>query len=104
MAPRIPLLNKLMNAGQQALSEPMPMRPAMTGWNTRDDLDGMDPTDAITMDNWYADAGGLLTRKGSVPYATGLTGQCETIAEYFSGTNHKLIACHATRVGSCLAR
>jgi hypothetical protein len=82
-----------MNAGQQALSEPMPMRPAMTGWNTRDDLDGMDPTDAITMDNWYADAGGLLTRKGSVPYATGLTGQCETIAEYFSGTSHKLIAC-----------
>jgi hypothetical protein len=70
----------------------------MTGWNTRDDLDGMEATDAVIMDNWYADAGGLMTRKGSLPFATGMTGPCETIGEYYSGATRKLIACSGGKI------
>ncbi|HEX4571514.1 MAG TPA: hypothetical protein VH184_13875 [Dongiaceae bacterium] len=71
----------------------MPLRPPMTGWNTRDDLDGMDETDAVVMDNFYADAGGLITRTGTLPYATGLAGPVQTLCEYHTGTTRKLIAC-----------
>lgn len=98
MPPRTPRTQKIINASQQALSQPLPIRPPMTGWNTRDDLDGMEPTDAVTIDNWYVDAGGVVSRKGSLPYATGLTGSCETIAEYYSGTIRKLIACSGGKI------
>jgi len=52
----------------------------------------MDPTDAVVMDNFYADAGGVSVRRGSQPWAIGLAGACQTLAEYYSGAMRKLIA------------
>src|SRR5215472_18785724 len=82
----------------QPFTQPMPVRPPMTGWNTRDDFDGMDPTDAITIDNWYADAGGLNVRRGSKPFSGNLGGAVETLAEYHTGTTRKLIACASGKI------
>ncbi len=64
-----------------------------TGWNTRDALTAMAPTDAVVMDNWFADASGVKVRAGSEKYASGLgSGNVETLAQYFSGTTLKFIA------------
>jgi hypothetical protein len=91
MAPRISRTNRIMVASQPVTS-PLPVRPPMTGWNTRDDLDGMEPTDAVVLDNFYADAAGLNTRRGSQPFSAALPGPVETLAEYYTGTTRKLIA------------
>jgi hypothetical protein len=98
MPPRISRLNKVMQLAGQVITQPFPIRPPMTGWNTRDDFDGMDPTDAIVMDNWYADAGGLNTRRGSTPWSANLGAPVETLAEYYTGTTRKLIACAGGKV------
>ena len=39
------------------------------GWNARDALDGMKPTDAIQLDNFIPGAGNVRLRNGSYPYA-----------------------------------
>lgn len=64
------------------------------GWNTRDSLDGMEPLDAVTLDNWFPDAGGGMNlRRGYVPFVTGLgSGPVETLAEYNSGGVMKFLA------------
>jgi len=97
MPPRISRLDRIIQASQP-LTQPIPLRPPMTGWNTRDDFDGMEPTDAVQMDNWYADAGGLNTRKGTQPWCAGMGGPVNTVAEYYTGTIRKLIAMAAGNI------
>lgn len=64
-----------------------------TGWNTRDALTAMPPTDAILLDNYFPDSGAVRVRKGSAGYATGLgAGNVETLAQYYSGATRKFIA------------
>src|SRR5579883_989554 len=76
---------------RRALPQPVPI--AITGWNTRDALTAMAPTDAVTLDNWYPDANGLTMRQGYTPYATGVgTGTVATLAEFNAGSTRKLIA------------
>src|SRR5260221_3947245 len=71
---------------------PIPMPPPIKGWNTRDSLDGMDPLNAVTLDNWFIDGAGLKSRGGCSSFATGLgAGAVETLAEYYSGATRKLL-------------
>jgi hypothetical protein len=69
------------------------MLPAPTkGWNTRDSLDTMDPLDAVLLDNWFPDAGGVKLRNGFVSYATGVGSlPVKTLVEFFAGTTRKFI-------------
>src|SRR5258708_16461748 len=70
---------------------PITMPPPIKGWNTRDSLDGMDPLNAVTLDNWFIDGAGLKSRGGCSSFATGLgAGAVETLAEYYSGATRKL--------------
>lgn len=63
-----------------------------TGWNTRDALTAMAPTDAVVMDNYFPDSGAVRVRKGSDDYASGLgSGAVETLAQYYHGTTRKFI-------------
>ena len=72
-----------------APSVPSPIK----GWNTRDALTGMDPADAVRIDNFYPDASGVILRNGYVSYATGMGASAvRTLAEYNSGSTRKLIA------------
>lgn len=74
-------------------SQIIPIPPAIMGWNTRDALDAMDPTDAILLDNWYPDAGGLTVRNGSASFATGMgSGSVETLGEYYAAGTRKFLA------------
>lgn len=46
----------------------IPLGAPLGGWNTRDPIEGMEPTDAIVLDNWYPDVAGIQVRKGSQFY------------------------------------
>jgi hypothetical protein len=63
------------------------------GWNTRDALDAMDPADAVQLDNWYPDAGGVNVRNGYSLFASGVGSVAvKTLAEYHFGATHKFLA------------
>lgn len=71
----------------QRISIPSPIG----GWNTRDSLSQMSPTDAVIMENWYPGQGSVSTRKGYTEFATGLNGYVETLMEYNSGSVRKFL-------------
>lgn len=58
--------------------------PPTGGWNARDALQAMQPTDAIELDNYIVDEGGIVLREGHSEHATDLGGPVETIMEYNS--------------------
>jgi hypothetical protein len=63
------------------------------GWNTRDALQDMPAADAIVLDNWIPDIGGMRLRNGYLPFFDGMTDPVESLFEYAppSGLN-KLFA------------
>lgn len=66
------------------------------GWNARDPLQVMKPSDAITLDNWYLDMSGeLRTRGGYTKFATGLPAAVETLISFAppSGITRLFAAC-----------
>jgi hypothetical protein len=67
------------------------------GWNARDPLAEMKPTDAVILDNWFCTPTELRTRKGYSEWATGLDGDVTTLIDYDapSGTE-KLFATTST--------
>lgn len=52
------------------------------GWNTRDPLAAMKPTEAISLDNWFPQTGHVEIRGGSSSHATGMTGNGKTLMVY----------------------
>lgn len=68
------------------------------GWNRRDVLSAMAPTDAIALENWIPDTGAVQLRNGYSSWGTGLTGNyVESLMQYSppSGSN-KLFAATPT--------
>lgn len=67
--------------------------PAPTGGlNARDAVAAMPPTDAVVMDNWFPEVGGVQLRNGSQSWSTGYAAPVETIMGYKNGTTSKLFA------------
>lgn len=67
--------------------------PAPTGgWNARDSLADMSANDAVILKNWFPDTSEVLLRYGYSEYATGITGQVETIMSYSGVSAEKLFA------------
>jgi len=62
------------------------------GWNTKDSLADMAEDNAPILDNWFPREGRVDVRPGYSSYATGMTGDVETLAEYIDGSNRKFIA------------
>lgn len=52
------------------------------GWNTRDSVASMNPTDALTLNNWFPRAGECQLRGGSANFATGLSGSVRSLFQY----------------------
>lgn len=67
------------------------------GWNTRDSIAAMAPTDAVILDNWYPFSTGVNLRKGNMDYATGFPTRVQTILSYSSPTLQQMFG--ATAVG-----
>ena len=52
------------------------------GWNTRDALQDMPATDAIVLDNWIPDIGGMNLRAGHLVHADDMPGPVESLFSY----------------------
>jgi hypothetical protein len=81
-----------LRSGRTGNAKPFPIPSPIGGWNTRDSIADMDPTDAIVLDNWFPDLGQVVMRGGYISHATGMTGAVETLAEFNAGTARHLIA------------
>lgn len=63
------------------------------GLNTKDALTEMQPNDAIILQNMIVENDRLVSRKGSLTVATGITGNVESIFEFSSASANKIISC-----------
>lgn len=68
-----------------------------TGWNTRDALDAMEPTDATRLDNLFPDVGKVVARNGFTSFATP-SGTIETLVELNAGAVRRLVGAGAGNV------
>lgn len=63
------------------------------GWNTRDRIDGMNPLDALRLDNAFPEIDRIRMRGGYEDYATGLgSDDVETLISFTSGSAAKFLA------------
>lgn len=62
------------------------------GWNGRDSLAEMPITDASNIVNWFPLTTELQLRKGYTQYATGISGQVESLFAYYGGATSELFA------------
>ena len=84
---RRPLRGK--GAPQQSVSVMKTYAAPVGGWNARDALASMKPTDAIELQNWIPRPSYLEFRGGHCSHATGMTGNGKTLMPYntLTGTN-----------------
>lgn len=68
------------------------------GWNARDSIADMPPTDARFLENWFPSTSDIMLRNGFSNWATGLPAQVETLAAYAGSTTDKLFAWSSTSV------
>jgi len=62
------------------------------GWNARDSLANMSPTDAVQLTNWFPTPTDVTLRKGYTKISTGITGTVETLMNYAGVSSQKLFA------------
>ena len=68
------------------------------GWNGRDSLAQMAPTDAVQMVNWYPTPTDVTMRKGYTKSSTGITGAVNTLMNYPTTSGYKLFAAAGTKI------
>jgi hypothetical protein len=66
------------------------------GWNARDSIANMEPLDAVQLINFFPTISNCVLRGGSTNWATGMTGQVQTIMVYNGGTSSKMFAAVGT--------
>jgi len=66
------------------------------GWNARDSIADMAPEDAVTLINMIPNQTDCVLRGGFTKWATGFTGQVNTLPIYNSGTATKMFAISGT--------
>ena len=62
------------------------------GWNARDSLANMAPTDAVTLNNFFPGVSNVNLRGGYSKHATGLPAQVETLMSYAGAATNKMFA------------
>ena len=78
----------------QVASVPAPVG----GWNARDSIANMEPTDAVELINFFPSYSNVVLRGGYSNHATGITGQVETLMNYSTGTGEELYAIAGTQI------
>ena len=71
------------------------------GWNARDSVAAMPPTDAVTLTNLYPTPTDVMLRKGYSKYSIGITGQINTLMNYAGANNQTLFAAAGTSIYDC---
>lgn len=73
-------------AGVQSVPAPV------GGWNARDSLANMEPLDAVTLINYFPTVSNCVLRGGYSKWATGMTGQVQSLFVYSGGATTKMFA------------
>lgn len=74
------------------------------GWNVRDSLANMSPTDAVTMTNFFPTVSSVNLRGGYSKWSTGITGQVDTVMAYETGSVSKLFAVAGGSIYNCTTK
>lgn len=77
---------------QRAAANVVSLPAPVGGWNARDSLANMAPTDAVTLENYFPSVSNVNLRGGYERYATGLPDDVETLMTYSGATTDKLFA------------
>jgi hypothetical protein len=87
------------NARRGQVSQTVFLPAPVGGWNVRDPLPAMKPTDAIELINLVPGTGACSLRKGYSVFATGMTLPVESLMQYGTATGvNKLFAGVATKI------
>jgi hypothetical protein len=62
------------------------------GWNARDSIANMAATDAVSMENMFPTVSSCILRGGYTKWATGITGNVQTLMVYYGGSTQKMFA------------
>jgi hypothetical protein len=81
-----------MARAKRAVSQPVSLPAPVGGWNARDALPAMAPSDAVILENWFPATTEVALRNGYAKHATGITGQVETLMAYSGAATDKLFA------------
>jgi len=87
-----------MAIAKRAVSQPVSLPAPVGGWNARDALPSMAPSDAVILENWYPATTEVALRDGYEKHVTGITGQVETLMAYSGAATDKLFAIAGGRV------
>ena len=85
-------------AAQQRRAVTTSLTAPIGGWNARDSIAQMPPTDAVTLVNMYPTPTDVQLRLGYTQYSTGITGQVNTVMNYSGSTSQKLFASAGTKI------
>ena len=77
---------------QRAVASVASIPSPVGGWNARDSIANMPVVDAVTLENWFPGVSNCVLRGGYTQYATGLSGQVQSLFDYNSGTTETLFA------------
>ena len=68
------------------------------GWNARDSLANMSPTDAVQLVNFFPTPTDVTLRKGFTKASTGITGKVNSLMNYTETSGYKLFAAAGTKI------
>lgn len=71
------------------------------GWNARDSVAAMPPTDAVTLNNFYPTPTDVMLRKGYTVHSSGITGQVNSLMNYAGPSTQTLFAAAGTSIYNC---
>jgi len=77
---------------QQARADVASLPAPVGGWNARDSLANMAPTDAVQLENYFPGVSNVNLRGGFSKHATGLPADVETLLTYSGPTTNKMFA------------
>lgn len=80
---------------QQARASVDSLPAPVGGWNARDSLADMAPTDAVILENWFPSTSSVDLRDGYSNWATGMNGQVESLMVYAGAQADSLFAVDA---------
>ena len=85
----------------RARSNSVSLAAPIGGWNARDSLASMGPSDAVILTDWFPTTTECQLRLGYTQFATGMPDQVETILTYYGGATSKLFGISVGGVYDC---
>ena len=81
-----------MASAQRAAARVASIPAPVGGWNERDSIANMEPLDAVTLINFFPTVSNCVLRGGSTDWATGMSGQVQSLMVYSAGATNKMFA------------